>query len=301
MPIPFLLNFQEIPVDTLASVFHEFLKNPDIKSTIARRNRDFLATQRLRDGSSECNALVKRYSKTDERLAMQLLGILAAKTSEMRDRVDTISFSDILAHYVDYSKPGNKERVDHLAANLDKMTFLADFLESIVTDIKGDMDALFGNDIRFEQFDAVLSTLKQLQGFSNSTRNEGEGTKDTRTLYMEYADSINAYLDKRLKTYTDRYRRIAPDRSKPVIRTKQEVMTALNAFFHTEFLADMTCKSMNGGYDADYMKLVMNLTPRQTEYLDRHVALPEQEPDNLRKYNRTLTEILFNRRKWKKW
>lgn len=173
-------------------------------------------------------------------------------------------------------------------------------LESIVVDIKGDMDALFGNDIDFRQFDAVLSVLTQLRGFFNNTRNSGEGTAETRELYMEYADSINAFIEKRLRTYTERYRKIVPQ-VKPVLRTKEEVMQALNEFFHTEFPADMTCKSMNGGYDADYTKLAMNLTRHQTEYLDAHVALPERDSDNIRKYNRSLTEILFNKRKWKKW
>ena len=298
--ISYPLRFEEIAPEKMASLFTEILSNPDIKSKIERRNRELSSAQRLRAGSPEFNALAKRVCKTDEKLAVDIFAFMAKHCYAIPDKVEAISFQDLLARYVDYTKPGNKERVDHLAAGLDKLTFLADMLESIVIDIKSDMDALFGKEVQFLQFDAVISVLTQLRGFFNNTRSQSDGTDDSRNLYMEYADSINAFIEKRLKTYTERYRKICPQ-AKPIIRSKEEVMQALNEFFHTEFPADMTTKSMNGGYDADYMKLAMNLTPRQTQYLDAHVALPVNEPDNVRKYNRTLTEILFNKRKWKKW
>ena len=76
-----------------------------------------------------------------------------------------MSFSTLLKYYVDYSRPNIKQTVARLVANLDKLTFLSDMLESLVTDIKADMREVFDGKQEFSQFDAVSQVLTQLRGF----------------------------------------------------------------------------------------------------------------------------------------
>lgn len=77
--IPYPIRLQEIPAEKIASAFNELLSNPDIKKALERRNKEVLMLQHLRAGTAESNSIVKRIIKADEKLASDMLTLLAAQ------------------------------------------------------------------------------------------------------------------------------------------------------------------------------------------------------------------------------
>ena len=158
-----------------------------------------------------------------------------------------------------------RERVSRMAANLDKITFLADMLESVVTEVKADMRHVFDGSIDFHQFDAVLNVLTQLRGFFNTTRS-GNSDSPEAQLYIDYADSINDYLEKRLKTYTEKYRKLHP--AAPVY-TEDDLVEGLHQFFGRNDKFDMSLigHTESGGCYIDFAKLSLRLDDSDIEKL----------------------------------
>lgn len=208
-PTIYSFHFKDVPPSKYAETLDVLFHNPDYNEDVEKRNRLVKSAQRLRPGSSEMANLVRTIQQYDRKLADILYASIVQTNLHSEVGYDFLSFRTLLKYYVDYSKDGNKERVDRLAANLDKVTFLADMLESIVTDVKADMREIFNGSVEFNQFDSVLNVLTQLRGFFKSARcNDGDSPE--AQLYFDYSDSINEYLEKRLKTYTDKYRKLHP-------------------------------------------------------------------------------------------
>lgn len=180
---------------------------------------------------------------------------------------DFLSFSTLLKYYVDYKKDGMRERANRMAANLDKVTFLADMLESIVTDVKADMREVFDGSIDFNQFDAVLKVLTQLRGFFKSAR-RGDADSLEAKLYFDYSDSINEYIEKRLKTYTAKYRKIHPAEK---TYTEADLIEGLNQFFgcHAKFDLSFIAHTESGGCYIDIAKLCQNLNRNEMEIFEK--------------------------------
>ena len=180
---------------------------------------------------------------------------------------DFLSFGTLLKYYVDYKKDGMRERVDRMAANLDKVTFLADMLESIVTDVKADMREVFDGSIEFNQFDTVLKVHTQLRGFFKSAR-RGDADSPEAQLYFDYSDSINDYLEKRLKTYTDKYRKLHPAAQ---VYTEADLIEGLNQFFGRSEKFDMSviAHTESGGCYIDLAQLCLRLSRNDIERIEK--------------------------------
>ena len=183
-----------------------------------------------------------------------------------------------------------QETVDKLAINLDKVTFLTDTLESIVVDVKSYMTTIFNGNVEFNQFDGVLQVLKQMQGFFNFARTKDIDSKDN-DLYCEYADSINAYVDKRMKTYSAKHRKLHPQL--PGF-TSDQMVEALNLFFEEngKFNESFIARTESGGCYIDGMKLIPNLTEEQTAKLDKLVPRPK-EGNSMQKYFLYITDAIM--------
>ena len=158
-----------------------------------------------------------------------------------------------------------RECVSRMAANLDKITFLADMLESVVTDVKADMRHVFDGGIDFNQFDAVSNVLTQLRGFFKSARNKDANSPEAQ-LYFDYSDSINDYLEKRLKTYTEKYRKLHP--AAPVY-TENDLVEGLHQFFGRNDKFDMSLigHTESGGCYIDFKALSLRLDDSDIENL----------------------------------
>lgn len=160
-PTIYSFDFKDVPSGKYAETLDVLFHNPDYSETVEKRNRLVKSAERLRPGSSEMINLVRTIQQHDRKLADIMYSSIVQTNLHSDVGYDFLSFSTLLKYYVDYKKDGMRERVDRMAANLDKVTFLADMLESIVTDVKADMREVFDGSIEFNQFDAVLKVLTQ--------------------------------------------------------------------------------------------------------------------------------------------
>lgn len=264
-PTVYTFNFKDVPVSKYAETLDVLFHNPDYNDDVEKRNRLVKTADRLRPGTSEMANIVRTIQQHDRKLADIMYASIVQTNLHSEVSNDFLSFDTLLKYYVDYRKDGMRERVSRMASNLDKITFLADMLESVVTEVKADMRHVFDGSIDFHQFDAVLNVLTQLRGFFNSTR-RGDSESPEAQLYIDYADSINDYLEKRLKTYTDKYRKLHP--VAPVY-TEEDLVEGLNQFFGRNDKFDMSLigHTESGGCYIDFKALSLRLDDSDIEKL----------------------------------
>ena len=264
-PTVYTFNFNDVPVNKYAETLDVLFHNPDYNEAVEKRNRLVKSADRLRPGTSEMANIVRIIQQHDRRLADLMYASIVQTNLHSEVSNDFISFDTLLKYYVDYSKDGMRERVDRMAANLDKVTFLADMLESVVTDVKADMRHVFDGGIDFNQFDAVSNVLTQLRGFFKTARSKDANSPEAQ-LYFGYSDSINDYLEKRLKTYTDKYRKLHP--AAPVY-TEDDLVEGLHQFFgrNDKFDMSLIAHTESGGCYIDFKSLSLRLDDSDIEKL----------------------------------
>lgn len=266
-PTIYSFHFKDVPTSKYAETLDVLFHNPDYNDAVEKRNRLVKSAERLRPGSSEMVNLVRTIQQHDRKLADIMYASIVQTNLHSEVSYDFLSFGTLLKYYVDYNKDGMRERVDRMAANLDKVTFLADILESVVTDVKADMRGIFNDGIEFNQFDAVLKVLTQLRGFFKSAR-RGDADSPEAQLYFDYSDSINDYLEKRLKTYTDKYRKLHPVAQ---VYTEADLVEGLNQFFGCNDKFDMSviAHTESGGCYIDFAQLCLRLSRNDIEKIEK--------------------------------
>ena len=264
-PTIYTFNFKDVPVTKYAETLDVLFHNPDYNDAVDKRNRLVKSADRLRPGTSEMANIVRTIQQHDRKLADLMYTSIVQANLRSEVTNDFLSFGTLLKYYVDYRKEGMRERVDRMAANLDKITFLADMLESVVTDVKADMRHVFDGGIDFNQFDAVSNVLTQLRGFFKSARSKDANSPEAQ-LYFDYSDSINDYLEKRLKTYTEKYRKLHP--AAPVY-TEDDLVEGLHQFFGRNDKFDMSLigHTESGGCYIDFKALSLRLDDSDIEKL----------------------------------
>ena len=266
-PTVYTFNFKDVPVSKYAETLDVLFHNPDYNDAVDKRNRLVKSSDRLRPGSSEMANIVRTIQQHDRKLADIMYAAIVQTNLHSDVSNDFLTFDTLLKYYVDYRKAGMRERVSRMAANLDKVTFLADMLESVVTDVKDDMRQVFDNVVEFRQFDAVSQVLTQLRGFFRSAR-RGNSDSPEAQLYIDYSDSINDYLEKRLKTYTDKYRKLHP--AAPVY-TEDDLVEGLNQFFgrNDKFDMSLIAHTDSGGCYINFKQLSLRLDNSDIEKLSK--------------------------------
>lgn len=264
-PTVYTFNFKDVPVSKYAETLDVLFHNPDFNEDVEKRNKLVKSADRLRPGTSEMANIVRTIQQRDRRLADIMYASIVQANLRSEVTNDFLSFDTLLKYYVDYRKDGMRECVSRMAANLDKVTFLADMLESVVTEVKSDMRHVFDGGVDFNQFDAVSNVLTQLRGFFNSARSKDANSPEAQ-LYFDYSDSINDYLEKRLKTYTDKYRKLHP--SVPVY-TEADLVEGLNQFFgrNDKFDMSLIAHTESGGCYIDFKALSLRLDDSDIEKL----------------------------------
>lgn len=259
-PTVYTFDFADVPLDKYAEALSVLFHNPDFAEAVAKRNRLVKTADRMTDQNALSN-LARTIEQHDRRLADMLYAYIVQVNIKSDVTYDFLSFSTLLRYYVDYSREGMPEAVDRLAADLDRVTFMADMIESLITDVKSEMRTVFGNEVEFQQFDAVSQVLTQLRGFFSKVRSNDGASKEAQ-LYMEYADSINDYLGKRLETYTRKYRKLAP---MPPVYTADDMVDAINQFFGTDgqFGKEYIAHTASGGSFINALKLLSDITQEQ--------------------------------------
>lgn len=284
-PTVYTFNFKDVPVSKYAETLDVLFHNPDYNDAVDKRNRLVKSSDRLRPGSSEMANIVRTIQQHDRKLADIMYAAIVQTNLHSDVSNDFLTFDTLLKYYVDYRKAGMRERVSRMAANLDKVTFLADMLESVVTDVKADMRHVFEDVVEFHQFEAVSHVLTQLRGFFNTARSKDVDSPEAQ-LYFDYSDSINDYLEKRLKTYTDKYRKLHP--AAPVY-TEADLVEGINQFFGRNDKFDMSLigHTESGGCYIDFKKLSMRLDESDIEKL-RKVS------DKMKSNNTTDVELQYS-------
>ena len=290
LPTIYTFNFRDVPADKYAEALERLFSNPDFAEAVRNRNELVRAASRIPQNSPQMASLIRAIQEKDKKLAMNMYSLLVQVNVRSDESYDFLNFGQLLRYYVDYSKPGMQETVDKLAINLDKVTFLTDALESIVVDVKSYMTTIFNGRVEFHQFDGVMQVLKQMQGFFNFARTKDINSKDN-DLYCEYADSINAYVDKRMKTYSEKHRKLHPQL--PGF-TKDQMVEAINLFFGEDkkFNESFIARTESGGCYIDGMKLIPNLSEEQTAKLDKLVPRPK-EGNSMQKYFLSVTDAIM--------
>ena len=284
-PTVYTFNFKDVPVSKYAKTLDVLFHNPDYNDAVDKRNRLVKSSDRLRPGSNEMANIVRTIQQHDRKLADIMYASIVQTNLHSEVSNDFLSFDTLLKYYVDYRKAGLRERVSRMAANLDKVTFLADMLESVVTDVKDDMRQVFDDVVEFHQFDAVSHVLTQLRGFFNTARSKDVDSPEAQ-LYFDYADSINDYLEKRLKTYTDKYRKLHP--AAPVY-TEDELVEGINQFFGRNDKFDMSLigHTESGGCYIDFKALSLRLDDSDVERL-------KKVSDKMKSNNTTDVELRYS-------
>ena len=284
-PTVYTFNFKDVPVSKYAETLDVLFHNPDYNDAVDKRNRLVKSSDRLRPGSSEMANIVRTIQQHDRKLADIMYAAIVQTNLHSDVSNDFLTFDTLLKYYVDYRKAGMRERVSRMAANLDKVTFLADMLESVVTDVKDDMRQVFDDVVEFRQFDAVSQVLTQLRGFFRSAR-RGNSDSPEAQLYTDYSDSINDYLEKRLKTYTDKYRKLHP--AAPVY-TEYDLVEGLNQFFgrNDKFDMSLIAHTDSGGCYIDFKALSLRLDDRDVEKL-------KKVSDKMKSNNTTDVELRYS-------
>ena len=290
LPTIYTFNFRDVPADKYAEALERLFSNPDFAEAVRNRNELVRAASRIPQNSPQMASLIRAIQEKDKKLAMNMYSLLVQVNVRSDESYDFLNFGQLLRYYVDYSKPGMQETVDKLAINLDKVTFLTDALESIVVDVKSYMTTIFNGRVEFHQFDGVMQVLKQMQGFFNFARTKDINSKDN-DLYCEYADSINAYVDKRMKTYSEKHRKLHPQL--PGF-TQDQMVEAINLFFGEDkkFNETFIARTESGGCYIDGMKLIPNLSEEQTAKLDKLVPRPK-EGNSMQKYFLNVTDAIM--------
>ena len=284
-PTVYTFNFKDVPVSKYAKTLDVLFHNPDYNDAVDKRNRLVKSSDRLRPGSSEMANIVRTIQQHDRKLADIMYASIVQTNLHSEVSNDFLSFDTLLKYYVDYRKAGMRECVSRMAANLDKVTFLADMLESVVTEVKSDMRHVFEDVVEFHQFDAVSHVLTQLRGFFNTARSKDVNSPEAQ-LYFDYSDSINDYLEKRLKTYTDKYRKLHP--AAPVY-AEEDLVEGLNQFFGRNEKFDMSLigHTESGGCYIDFKALSLLLDDRDVEKL-------KKVSDKMKSNNTTDVELRYS-------
>ncbi len=297
-PTFYTFDFKDVPTDKYADTLSVLFANPDFSDAVGRRNRIVQSASRLRAGSSEMSNILRTVQQHDRKLADIMYQSIVQTNIHSEVTEEHYAFSELLKYFVDYRREGIRERVDKLARRLDSITFLSDMLESILVDIRADMRDIFDNEIEFRQFDAVQNVLTQLRGFFRSSRSNDEKSPSAQ-LYFEYSDSINEYIAKRLKTYTEKYRKLHPT---PPIYDESDYLAALNQFFGEDFGLEFISHSDTGGAYINGALLLSKLPASQVEKLKK--AMPKdakgQQLRSTIKYDFAITEAVMNSYKKKK-
>ena len=296
-PTVYQFHFKDIPSTQYAKSLDVLFHNPDYLDAVEKRNRIVETSKRMRVGTSEMRNLLRTIQQHDRRLADIMYATMVQTNLRSDVSYDFMNFSTLLKYYVDYSQPGMKEKVDLLASRLDRLTFLAECLDRIATDIRGNMLDIFRGNIEFNQFDTVSQVLHQLRGYFRSA---GPKDVDSREgdLFYEYADSIYNYVDKRLHTFSAKYRKLHPAAQ---VYTESDLIEGLNQFFgrSDKFDKSFIKHTESGGCYIDVVHLCFNLDRLQTEKIEQVTAKMKSNniTDDTLRYSFNVTDLIMSKYK----
>lgn len=190
---------------------------------IERRNR--ICASLAKAGASK--ATMTALEAIDRKMAIYILDAL--KTHYMKSEVHVEDSS--VAQIIMKAPPERREKGLLLERKLDAAAFIADYLETKMFDI----DALLkyldaGSECRL--YDGVRAAMAQLREVMGNTR-DGEN-RHVQTLFCVYAESLDAYLDRRLATFGEAYKHLYAGRPDKIEKRLRDQCVELWPEFLTE-------------------------------------------------------------------
>ena len=288
-PTIYTFNFKDVPMERYAETIKLLFNDPNFVDAVEKRNALVKCAGRMKQNSQEMLSLIKQIQQHDHKLADVLFATLVQTNRRSDVTYDFLTFTTLLKYYVDYSKTDIMQKVDELTAHLDKITFLSEFLEAELVEVAQGIRLVFGDTIEFQQFDGVQQSLKQLKGFLRAIRSNNDNTPEA-DLYWQYSDSISEYMGKRLKTYSEKYKKLHP---RPRVFSVDEMVKAINMIFGIdEHLAQAFIKrTESGGAYIDATALLFNLDGRKAEIIDKMTGKVSNK-DSLN-YSFTVTDAIM--------
>lgn len=190
--------------DVLDMLFHE----KEWTERIEKRNRLYHGIDRMPEQNRP--AAIRALKDSDTWLGYRLLQTLVMKSVH----VGTIEHKPLKEYYAEL--PKDKESMakqDKISFLLNATVFLCDIIESKIKDVNTLLRELFNDDsMGFEQMDGVLIALRQMSDFFEATRDKGSTAE--KEIFADYAESIEKYMDGRMKTYFERIKKIRLENSK---------------------------------------------------------------------------------------
>ena len=288
-PTIYTFNFKDVPMERYAETIKLLFHDPNFADAVEKRNALVKCAGRMKQNSQEILSLIKQIQQRDHKLADVLFATLVQTNRRSDVTYDFLTFTTLLKYYVDYSKTDIMQKVDELTSHLDKITFLSEFLEAELVEVAQGIRLVFGDTIEFQQFDGVQQSLKQLKGFFRTIRSNNDNTPEA-DLYWQYSDSISEYMGKRLKTYSEKYKKLHP---RPRVFSVDEMVKAINMIFGIdEHLAQAFIKRTEaGGAYIDATALLFNLDGRKAEIIDKMTGKVSNK--NSLNYSFTVTDAIM--------
>ena len=288
-PTLYMFNFKDIPAEKYTESLKQLFANPDFAEAVEKRNTLVKTAERIPKNTTQMASIINAIQQRDRRLADLVYSVLVQANLHFDVSCDFISFNNLLKYYVDYSKDGIMEKVNTLTGNLDKITFLSDMLESLLVDAKQNMRKVFGDTIEFVQFDTVQQVLTQLRGFFKTARPDDVGRQETQ-LYINYSDSINEYMGKRLKTYSEKYRKLNP---LPRFYTEEDMVEAIHRILDVDkkVARSFIRHTESGGKYIDVTSLIINISEEKAKLIDSLTG--DFERSNILNYSFAITTAIM--------
>lgn len=289
------IDLLQVPIDSYTEALHVLFMHPDFKSIVSHRNKLVKAENGMRNVSSARANIAKRIQTEDRKLADIILNVLIQSSLTSDVTLEHYSLNTLFRYFVDHNNPVVVERVRGLCYNLDRLTFMADMLESVLIDIKADMKFIFDSDFEFKQFDAVSQVLQQLKGFFGAVRGDNPESKEGE-LFNDYSDSINKYIYKRLKTYNEKKNKLNP---LPAIMDAETLVKAINQFFGTtdKFGKRHIKTTKSGRPYVNIMQLVSDADKIEIEKIDKYVGGVDKSKNMIEKYAFNVTDAIIDKYK----
>jgi len=188
----------------LDMLFHE----KEWTERIEKRNRLYHGIDRMPEQNRP--AAIRALKDADTWLGNRLLQTLVMKSVH----VGKIEHKPLKEYYAELPKDRESmAKQDKISFLLNATVFLCDIIESKIKDVNTLLRELFNDDsMGFEQMDGVLIALRQMSDFFEATRDKGSTAE--KEIFADYAESIEKYMDGRMKTYLERIKKIRLENSK---------------------------------------------------------------------------------------
>lgn len=209
----------DLPLDITSNTAKDYmpalqmlLNDGDFQQLIDHRSRMYNA--RGRAGANQymiCKGIVN----DDRKIGSFLLRLF--QNNNMENGISkTIPFNQLWD-----SIPKDDEKKQKLkvlcSRSLDMVIFLADVMESKIKDIREYLATIFDKEYDYAQFEGVVAAINQLESLFGRTRDKG--SMEEKLLFAEYAQSLEDFFDKRMKTFITKDTKLQKQ-GKSVVKSK---------------------------------------------------------------------------------